>query len=61
MEAVEAILAVFYLLVGIGICVLFGFYVYWTVKFLVKVPRELERIADALQTRNRESIKEGRA
>ena len=59
MEVVETILAIFYLLTGLGIIVLAGFYVYWLVKFLVKVPRELERIADALQTRNRESIKKG--
>lgn len=49
MEAVEVLGAALSILIGIGFCVLYGFFIYWTIKFLTFVPKYLKRIAEALE------------
>ena len=49
MDAGEVLGAALSLIVGIGLCVLYGFFVYWTVKFFTSVPKYLKRIAEALE------------
>lgn len=37
------------IVLSIGLCVLYGFLIYWTIKFITQVPNQLKRIADALE------------
>lgn len=37
------------ILLGLGFCVLYGFLIYWLVKFVITVPSQLKRIAEALE------------
>lgn len=37
------------LVLCIAVLVLFGFFIYWVVKFIVFVPKYLKRIAEALE------------
>jgi hypothetical protein len=49
MEVGEFFLALSYFILGVGTLVLSGFFIYWQIKFIVTVPRQLKRIAEALE------------
>ena len=49
MEGAEVFLAALGILVSIALCVLYGLFIFWTVKFITSVPESLKRIAIALE------------
>ena len=49
LETVTAILRVAYIILGIGAVVLSILLLYWTINFLITVPKNLARIADATE------------
>ena len=49
MEGAEVFLTAIGILVSIALCVLYGLFIYWTVKFITGVPEYLKRIAVALE------------
>lgn len=48
MDATEALLLLLSGIVGLALCVLFGFLIFYVMKFIIAVPRHLKDIADSL-------------
>ena len=49
MDKLIALATVLLVIVGIGVCILFGFLFYYSVKFIVTVPKHLKDIAASLE------------
>lgn len=47
--AAEITVGIIYIIVGLGLSVLSGFFIYWQAKYLNTVPEQLKRIAEALE------------
>lgn len=50
MEGAQILVAALSLIFSLCMLVIFGFLIYWTVKFIVAVPRHLKSIAESLET-----------